>query len=186
MSNQYSIARKLATAIGVIVGIMLLGDLFVAWKLSAIAAGEMSTTTALTWLGTFTVAATSAALFLGRHLVVDLSRGAAEADAAVKALAEGRLSDAPAAPHGRGDELGRMIDSVAVLRTMLQGLRSSQQHMAQQHAAGWIDDVIPVDGLPGQYADIARDINTLVGSHIAVKMKIVEVIQAYADSRFEV
>ena len=186
MFNQYNIARKVATAIGIIVGIMLVGDLFVAWKLSAIAAGEMTTSSALAWLGVFALAATGAAIFLGRHVMRDLARGATDADGAVKALAEGRLDEAPAAAHGRGDELGRILDSVAALRSMLQGLRAAQLHMSEQHAAGWIDDVIPTDKLPGQFADMGRDINALAGAHIAVKMKIVEVIQHYAAGRFEV
>jgi methyl-accepting chemotaxis protein len=41
-------------------------------------------------------------------------------------------------------------------------------------------------GLPGDYAVMAESINQLVQAHIAVKMKVVEVVSAYTEGRLEV
>ncbi len=184
MFNTKSIGRKVATAIGATLALMLLGDLFVWWKLSAIAAGELTTGSAASLLAVFAALATGVAVWLGRSITVDLASGASQADAAVKALALGEIEAPVSGPHGRGDELGAVLDSVAHLRATLLKLRHGQRHMAAQHEAGAIDVVITADGLPGVYGAMAGDINTLVASHITVKMKIVEVIKTYAAGNF--
>jgi methyl-accepting chemotaxis protein len=56
--------------------------------------------------------------------------------------------------------------------------------MSKQHALGWIDDSMPAEQMRGAYAQAAELVNTLVGSHIAVKMKIVEVVSKYARGDF--
>jgi methyl-accepting chemotaxis protein len=58
--------------------------------------------------------------------------------------------------------------------------------MSKQHGLGWIDDSIPADQLHGAYAKAAELVNALVASHIAVKMKIVEVVGKYARGDFSV
>ena len=58
--------------------------------------------------------------------------------------------------------------------------------MRRQHAEGWIDERIDVDTMDGSYVDAARTLNDLVDSHIKVKMRVVEVVQAYARGDFTV
>ncbi len=61
---------------------------------------------------------------------------------------------------------------------------SALEVMSKQHGLGWIDDRIPADQMRGAYATAAELVNDLVASHIAVKMKIVEVVSKYARGDF--
>jgi methyl-accepting chemotaxis protein len=56
--------------------------------------------------------------------------------------------------------------------------------MSKQHALGWIDDSVAAAQMHGAYAKAAEIVNDLVASHIAVKMKIVEVVSQYARGDF--
>jgi methyl-accepting chemotaxis protein len=58
--------------------------------------------------------------------------------------------------------------------------------LAQQHEAGMLDFRMSSQGLPGDYAVMAESINQLVQAHIAVKMKVVEVVSAYTEGRLDV
>ncbi|WP_300736643.1 methyl-accepting chemotaxis protein [Trichlorobacter sp.] len=63
----------------------------------------------------------------------------------------------------------------------LNGLVVAREEMSRQHDLGMIDEVMPVDQFQGAYARMAEGINILVKSHIAVKMRVVEVVGKYAD-----
>lgn len=63
----------------------------------------------------------------------------------------------------------------------LNGLVAAREEMSRQHDLGMIDEVMPVDQFQGAYARMAEGINILVKSHIAVKMRVVEVVGKYAD-----
>ena len=63
----------------------------------------------------------------------------------------------------------------------LNGLIAAREEMSRQHDLGMIDEVMPVEQFQGAYARMAEGINTLVKSHIAVKMRVVEVVGRYAD-----
>ncbi len=62
----------------------------------------------------------------------------------------------------------------------LNGLLAAREEMSRQHEAGFIDEGMPVEAFSGAYAQMARGINELVRSHIAVKMRVVEVVGRYA------
>ena len=62
----------------------------------------------------------------------------------------------------------------------LNGLLAARQEMSRQHELGMIDEIMPVEHFQGAYAEMAGGINTLVQSHISVKMKVVEVVSKYA------
>ncbi len=63
----------------------------------------------------------------------------------------------------------------------LNTLLSEHKEMSRQHSLGMIDEVMDVNKFQGAYAEMAREINELVQSHIAVKMKVVEVVGRYAQ-----
>ena len=56
--------------------------------------------------------------------------------------------------------------------------------MARQHEAGMIDYVIPASALEGVYQRMAQGVNDLVAAHIAVKMRVVEVVLRSAEGDF--
>lgn len=77
------------------------------------------------------------------------------------------------------DSLNSMVD-------ILSRFVAAQAGMAQSHAEGRIDEVMPADQLPGVYGQMARSVNELVRGHIAVKMRLVEVVSAYATGDFSI
>jgi len=90
----------------------------------------------------------------------------------------------------RGD-LGTEIvvragDSVSIMAAMqsmqseLKRFVAAQDAMAQQHEAGAIDHVMPAEAFSGAYREMAASVNALAKSHIAVTMRVVEVVKSYA------
>jgi methyl-accepting chemotaxis protein len=63
----------------------------------------------------------------------------------------------------------------------LNTLLCEHKEMSRQHNLGMIDEVMNVEKFQGAYAIMAREINELVQSHIAVKMKVVEIVGRYAQ-----
>jgi methyl-accepting chemotaxis protein len=82
---------------------------------------------------------------------------------------------------------GDATSMMATMKTMQDSLNafvSAQSVMAKKHADGWIKEQIDASAFPGTFGSMAAEINNLVNSHIAVKMRIVEVITQYADGNF--
>lgn len=75
-------------------------------------------------------------------------------------------------------------DNLNSLINTLSEFESAQRKIWDEHAAGAIDYEIPVSQFTGVYARIAQSINDLVASHIAVKMRVVEVVKQYAEGNF--
>jgi methyl-accepting chemotaxis protein len=100
-------------------------------------------------------------------------------------LARGDLSKTPAVPVGT-DETADVLNSLITVHSVLGEFQSAQSEMANQHEAGAIDYVMPINKLEGAYKGMAQSVNTLVQSHIAVKMKVVDVIGAYSSGNLEV
>ena len=97
--------------------------------------------------------------------------------------------------HSQGLMVGLMLFAMAAtvaagwyvaqaLSADLAQFLGAQDEMARQHEAGMIDQFMPVDKLKGPYARMAKSINELVASHIAVKMKIVEVVSRYSTGDY--
>lgn len=85
----------------------------------------------------------------------------------------------------RGDDsLGQAAESANTLAETLNGLLDAQREMAAQHEAGDIDWQIPAEGFSGGFRDLASGVNELVAAHIAVKMRVVDVISTYGQGDF--
>ncbi|WP_456237429.1 methyl-accepting chemotaxis protein [Geomesophilobacter sediminis] len=63
---------------------------------------------------------------------------------------------------------------------------AARVEMSRQHDLGMIDEVMPVERFQGAYAEMADGINTLVNSHISVKMRVVEIVGKYAQGDLSV
>ena len=61
----------------------------------------------------------------------------------------------------------------------VKSLLDALSRMSEAHEAGAIDHVVAADEFSGEFQGIAQGINDLVASHIAVKMKIVDVVTSY-------
>ncbi|NYZ61830.1 methyl-accepting chemotaxis protein [Luteimonas deserti] len=94
----------------------------------------------------------------------DVAAGKLDADIRVDALDEG------------GALLVAMRDMQARLRSVIQ----AQRDMAREHDAGMISYRIDAADFPGEYGVMVAGTNELVDAHIAVKMRLVELIKQYA------
>lgn len=93
-------------------------------------------------------------------------------------IAMGRLdNDIPS--KGR-DEPGRLLLSMQRMQTQLKDVLAAQTEMAARHEQGQISYRMDADSFPGEYGHMVRDSNQLAASHIAVKMRLVEVMGRYA------
>ncbi len=102
----------------------------------------------------------------------------AEIKSGTARIARGKL-DAPVKLQTR-DELGEIADSVNQVMGNVNAFAAAQVEMSKQHDAGATSFRIDATRFPGTYGDLATRVNELVASHIAVKMRIVDVVREYA------
>lgn len=110
----------------------------------------------------------------------------------IRGLAEGNTDQ----PIGVGDDpvWAPVYEALAQLQkgqrqrqadaAATEALDAALVEMTRQHSDGWIDEVIPVERFAGVQARLARGINELVAAHIAVKMQVVRVVNAYGNGDF--
>jgi methyl-accepting chemotaxis protein len=82
------------------------------------------------------------------------------------------------------NEIGALLRSMKTMQDAINNFVSAQSLMAHKHAEGWIFEKIDVNQFPGTYGKMAKEINELVASHVAVKMQVVEVVGSYANGDF--
>ncbi|MFM9917822.1 MAG: globin domain-containing protein, partial [Rhizobacter sp.] len=85
-----------------------------------------------------------------------------------------------------GAGLQREAAAAVEERAQAEALQAGLAEMQRQHELGAIDHVVDAGRLGGVAAKTAQGINALVASHIAVKMKIVEIVRGYAAGRLDV
>ncbi|PPT94804.1 methyl-accepting chemotaxis protein [Xanthomonas arboricola] len=115
---------------------------------------------------------------LGWHTLSRLTRNVRRAAAVAANIAQGQLGGHIAAPSR--DETGQLLDNMRRMQEQLQRVLAAQSEMAQRHDAGQISYRMDAESFPGAYATMVRDTNGLVGSHIAVKMKLAQIMSRYA------
>jgi methyl-accepting chemotaxis protein len=72
------------------------------------------------------------------------------------------------------------------LQQTINGFVTEQTLISQKHADGFISHKMAADKFKGTYAQMARDINHLVQSHIDLKMHVVDVVAQYASGDFSI
>ncbi len=84
------------------------------------------------------------------------------------------------------DELGAIGKSINEVRDTLTRYADAQLQMARMHESGTISHRIDASAFPGAYGDLAAKVNDLVAQHIAVKMRVVEVVAEYANGNLSI
>ncbi|MCC8539697.1 methyl-accepting chemotaxis protein [Xanthomonas axonopodis pv. poinsettiicola] len=143
---------------------------------SAVALKSMDDSRKLLIGGTLLVVLLSGVLglLITRSLTQPLSR----ATRAAEAIAGGKLDNDVDTPFN--DEAGRLLKAMHRMQQQLRNLLAAQTDMARRHDEGQISFRIDADAFPGEYGRMASDTNNLVGSHIAVKMKLAQIMGRYA------
>ncbi|MGD9787955.1 MAG: Tar ligand binding domain-containing protein, partial [Sulfuricellaceae bacterium] len=124
----------------------------------------------------------SLALLVGILLLRNIGNALAQAGDVAKKIAHGDLSSK--IEIKQHDEVGVLLQAMAEMQDAINAFVAAQGVMAQKHAEGWISERMDASKFPGTYGKMAEELNELVASHIAVKMKVVEVISQYAKGDF--
>ena len=117
-------------------------------------------------------------------VVRNVTHNVARAVQVARNVAQGRLEDRIETQSK--DELGQLLASMGQMQAVLHSFQAAMAELARQHEAGELDYNIPTQELPGAYGELADTVNTLVQSHIAVKMRVVDVVTGYAEGRLDV
>lgn len=127
-------------------------------------------------------AATALMVLIGAFAAWRISRSVsqplAQAVAISQAVAAGNLPDRINVA-GR-DETAQLLLSMQRMVEMFRGFAEAQAENARQHEAGMVEHQIDAGRFPGVYGAMARSINGLVQTHIAVSRQVVEVVKRYA------
>ncbi|WP_407468378.1 methyl-accepting chemotaxis protein [Xanthomonas campestris pv. raphani] len=107
-----------------------------------------------------------------------LTRNVRRAASVAAQIARGQLDEHIVPPSQ--DETGQLLDNMRKMQEQLQRVLAAQSEMAQRHDAGQISYRMDAESFPGDYGTMVRDTNALVGSHIAVKMQLAQIMSRYA------
>ncbi|MCC4596614.1 methyl-accepting chemotaxis protein [Xanthomonas campestris pv. phormiicola] len=117
-------------------------------------------------------------LVIRRQLVKRMGQAISVADA----IASGNLGNA--IDTKSRDETGRLLMSMDKMQSQLQAVLAAQTEMARRHDAGQISYRMDAKAFPGQYGRMVHDSNELAGSHIAVKLRLAQIMGRYAIGDF--
>ncbi|XQA76433.1 methyl-accepting chemotaxis protein [Xanthomonas sacchari] len=107
-----------------------------------------------------------------------ITRQLADAQRLSQAIAQGNLE--LTVQPGSDNEIGRLMQDMLDMRERIRGVIQAQKHMAVQHERGTISYRMDESAFPGEFGAVVHATNDLVASHIAVKMRLVQIIQRYA------
>ena len=116
-------------------------------------------------------------------VTASITRPLARALGVAREVASGNLN---ASIEVDDSEIGQLMAPLAKMQGTLKDFEAAQAEMTRQHDAGMLDYRMPSNQLEGAYRSMAESVNALVQSHIAVKMRIVDVVSAYIDGRLDV
>ncbi len=80
------------------------------------------------------------------------------------------------------DTLGASMDT---LKQSIQRLIDEMNHMADEHNAGDIDIVVPVEEFDGAFRAMAQGVNDMVNGHITVKKKAMACVAEFGKGNFD-
>ena len=144
----------------------------------AVAAQQAGYTTNLRAIGVLVAVALMLAIAAAVLITRSIVRPMAEVTGVADAVARGQL-DRQIVIDDRS-EIGDLLGSMQRMQTQVKSVIAAQSEMAARHDEGRISYRMDDSAFPGDYGRMVRDTNALVGSHIAVKMRLVEVMQRYA------
>jgi methyl-accepting chemotaxis protein len=76
-------------------------------------------------------------------------------------------------------------DAIETLRGNLKGFIAEMNHMSAEHDKGDIDVFVPVERFKGDFAVMAKGVNTMVIGHIAVKKKAMACVKEFGEGNFD-
>ncbi len=134
------------------------------------------------WTGTLSIAFGVLSLILGAlaawAITRSLTRPLAGAVKLADGIANGRLDNVIDASGN--DEVTQLLKSMQRMQGQLQAVMAAQGEMARQHDDGSLGYRMDESAFPGDYGRMVHDTNALVGSHVHVQNRLIEVMKHYA------
>ncbi|MGO8854647.1 MAG: methyl-accepting chemotaxis protein, partial [Steroidobacteraceae bacterium] len=121
---------------------------------------------------------------LGYGMIAAIMRALSHAASIAESVSRGNL--AVNVDYSPNDEFGRLVDALRVMMQALKGFESAQLEIAKRHHAGEMSFNVPAGQFQGSYGKMAERVNALAQSHIAVQMKLANVMKHYAVGDFSV
>jgi methyl-accepting chemotaxis protein len=128
----------------------------------------------MTLLGLLIAAAASVGWLIARGIARQLDA----ARQLSQAIARGELDSRVQARSN--DEIGQLMGDMLDMRGRIRAVIDAQNQMAQRHEQGTISYRMDEAAFPGDYGHMVKATNDLVGAHVAVKMRLVQIIDRYA------
>jgi len=119
---------------------------------------------------------------IGIMLIRGISGSLKSAQQVASAIAVGDLNST--IDVDKKDEIGELLRSMKLMQDSINNFVSAQGGMAHKHAQGWIHEQMDAAQFPGTYGKMAKELNELVASHVAVKMQVVDIVGQYAKGDF--
>ncbi|WP_425528253.1 methyl-accepting chemotaxis protein [Stenotrophomonas maltophilia] len=134
------------------------------------------------WTGTLSIVFGALSLVLGSLAAWAITRSLTRPlEGAVKladGIANGRLDNSIDASGN--DEVTQLLRSMQRMQAQLQSVMAAQGELARQHDAGSLSYRMDESAFPGDYGRMVHETNALVGSHVQVQNRLIEVIKHYA------
>ncbi|KRG47002.1 methyl-accepting chemotaxis protein [Stenotrophomonas beteli] len=134
------------------------------------------------WTGTLSVVFGVLSLLLGSlaawAITRSLTRPLAGAVKLADGIASGRLDSAIDASGN--DEVTQLLKSMQRMQAQVQAVMAAQGELARQHDAGSLSYRMDERAFPGDYGRMVHETNALVGAHVQVQNRLIEVMKHYA------
>ncbi|MBH1651910.1 HAMP domain-containing protein [Stenotrophomonas maltophilia] len=134
------------------------------------------------WTGTLSIAFGALSLLLGTlaawAITRSLTRPLEGAVELADGIASGRLDSSIDATGN--DEVTQLLKSMQRMQAQLQSVMAAQGELARQHDAGSLSYRMDESAFPGDYGRMVHETNALVGSHVQVQNRLIEVMKHYA------
>ncbi|MCU1194758.1 HAMP domain-containing protein [Stenotrophomonas maltophilia] len=140
------------------------------------------------WTGTLSIVFGVLSLVLGSLAAWAITRSLTRPlEGAVKladGIANGRLDNSIDASGN--DEVTQLLRSMQRMQAQLQSVMAAQGELARQHDAGSLSYRMDESAFPGDYGRMVHETNALVGSHVQVQNRLIEVMKHYAQGDLSV
>ncbi|WDM65882.1 methyl-accepting chemotaxis protein [Stenotrophomonas forensis] len=134
------------------------------------------------WTGTLSIAFGVLSLILGSLAAWAITRSLTRPlEGAVKladGIAGGRLDNVIDASGN--DEVTQLLRSMQRMQMQVQAVMAAQGELARQHDAGSLSYRMDESAFPGDFGRMVHETNALVGSHVQVQNRLIEVMKHYA------
>ncbi|HGM6066804.1 TPA: methyl-accepting chemotaxis protein [Stenotrophomonas maltophilia] len=134
------------------------------------------------WTGTLSIVFGVLSLILGSLAAWAITRSLTRPlEGAVKladGIAGGRLDNVIDASGN--DEVTQLLRSMQRMQMQVQAVMAAQGELARQHDAGSLSYRMDESAFPGDFGRMVHETNALVGSHVQVQNRLIEVMKHYA------